>query len=159
MLASLSFFLRHLIFVSLLTTAIPASTVWAEEKMDETITNGYASAFWDSFNNDLASGNLEHYLSHWDDNADRITPTAHAKGIKAIRATYEHYLATYSDFHQTELRRVTEGNVVVSELLTKARNKKTGEELSLPNVAILEFSSMGKVVRARVYLDTAKFNP
>ncbi len=127
--------------------------------IDEERTNEYASAFWNSFNKDLSSGALEVYLKHWDDNAERITPTVHAKGIKAIRAVYENYLATYSDFHQQEIRRIVDGNVVVSELVTTARNKASGEILSLPNVAIVEFNDGGKVSRARVYLDTRKFNP
>jgi len=135
-----------------------SSTLWADN-VDEEKINNYVSAFWNSFNTDLSAGALDSYLSHWDENAERITPTVHAKGMKEIRATYESYLLAFSDFHQTELRRVVEGNVVVSELMTRAKNRKTGVTLSLPNVAILEINEKGKVMRARVYLDTAKFNP
>lgn len=144
------------VFTALLFASPPSL---AADETEESLTNGYATAFWNSFNNDLAAGELETYLAHWDENAERITPTLHARGIDAIRATYKSYLAAYDDFHQTELRRLVDGNVVVSELLTRARDKKTGAVLSLPNVAILEFNDRGKVSRARVYLDTGKFNP
>jgi hypothetical protein len=127
--------------------------------MDADMANRYATAFWNSFNNDLSAGALDVYLKHWDENAERITPTVHAKGIKEIRATYESYLAAFSDFHQEEIRRIVDGNVVVSELITTARNRASGEMLTLPNVAIVELNNNGKVIRARVYLDTRKFNP
>ena len=126
---------------------------------DETLTNERVSAFWKSFNNDLSSGRMEVYLSHWAKDAERITPSIHARGIDEIRATYENYLSAFSDFHQLELRRVVDGNVAVSELLTTAKNRKTGKVLTLPNVAIIELNDEGKVKRARVYLDTAKFDP
>ena len=142
----------------LLSIQLFSSTLWADN-VDEEKINNYVSAFWNSFNTDLSSGALDTYLSHWDEDAERVTPTVHAKGMKEIRATYESYLAAFSDFHQTELRRVVEGNVVVSELMTRAKNRKTGVTLLLPNVAILEINEKGKVVRAKVYLDTAKFNP
>jgi len=135
-----------------------SQTLWAEN-IDEDKINAHVSAFWNSFNTDLSAGELDTYLSHWDENAERITPTVHAKGMKEIRATYESYLTAFSDFHQTELRRIVEGNIVVCELVTRAKNRKTGVSLSLPNVAILEINEKGKVMRARVYLDTAKFNP
>ena len=153
--------LRNAGFVSLLVlcTFYFNSIVHAGDAIDEEKINTYASAFWNSFNQDLSSGELETYLEHWADNAERITPSRHDKGKAAIRVTYRNYLNTYDDFHQEELRRVTEGNTVVSELLTRARHKVTGDLLSLPNVAILEFNEEGKVRRARVYLDTRKFNP
>lgn len=135
------------------------SPIPAADQTQENMTNQYATAFWNSFNTELSAGNLEVYLRHWDKNAERITPTVHAKGIEEIRATYQKYLDAFSDFQQTELRRIVDGNVVVSELLTNARNKATGKLLSLPNVAIVEFNDQGKVMRARVYLDSCKFNP
>jgi ketosteroid isomerase-like protein len=151
----------HVHFIILLISVflLMSPKAQATETMDEERTNDYATAFWNSFNTDLSAGNLEVYLDHWDENAERITPTVHAKGKMEIRATYESYLAAYSDFHQTELRRIVDGNVVVSELLTRARDKVSGAVLSLPNVAIVEFNEAGKVIRARVYLDTRKFNP
>lgn len=148
-------------FKSLLLSALlfTSSFVHGGDAVIESRTDGYATAFWNSFNTDLSAGALEVYLSHWDENAERITPTVHAKGINEIRATYQSYLNAYSDFHQTELRRMIDGNVVVSELLTRARDKVSGALMSLPNVAIVEFNEAGKVIRARVYMDTRKFNP
>jgi limonene-1,2-epoxide hydrolase len=150
---------RHYILLIISLVLLKCPMAFAESAIDETKTNKYVTAFWNSFNNDLSNGALEKYLSHWDENAERITPTVHAKGIKEIRATYKSYLAAYSDFHQEEIRRVIDGNVVVSELVTTARNKASGEMMSLPNVAIVELNEKGKVIRARVYLDTRKFNP
>lgn len=148
-------------FVSLLMAVFMFTSSFghAADAIDESRTDEYATAFWNSFNTDLSAGALEVYLSHWDENAERITPTVHAKGINEIRATYQSYLNAYSDFHQTELRRVIDGNVVISELLTRARDKVSGALLSLPNVAIVEFNEAGKVIRARVYMDTRNFNP
>ena len=117
----------------------------------------YADAFWDSFNTYLAKGALDVYLESWDERAERITPTAHARGIEEIRATYESYLKTYSDLNQTEVRRVVDGNLVVSELMTEAKRRSDGSVLALPNVAMVEFNDAGKVVRARVYMDTSEF--
>ncbi|NKB37443.1 MAG: hypothetical protein GKR93_09785 [Gammaproteobacteria bacterium] len=131
----------------------------ADQAFDESLTDTYSTRFWNSFNNDIASGNLEKYLSHWDENAERITPTVHARGIDEIRATYLRYLDVYTDFRQTELRRVIDRNVSISELITEAKHKVSGEIISLPNVAIVEFNDLGKVIRARVYLDTRKFSP
>ncbi len=136
-----------------------SSRLYSEEAIDESRTHQYATNFWNSFNTELSPDTLELYLNNWDDNAERITPTAHAKGKQAIREVYEKYLAAYSDFHQEEIRRIVDGNIVVSELLTTARNKASGISLSLPNVAIVEFNEKGKVIRARVYLDTRKFSP
>jgi len=148
-------------FKSLLLSVLvlTSSFVHGGDAVVESRTDAYATAFWNSFNTDLSTGALEVYLSHWDENAERITPTIHAKGIKEIRATYQSYLNAYSDFHQTELRRMIDGNVVISELLTRATDKLSGDILSLPNVAIVEFNGVGKVIRARVYMDTRKFNP
>ena len=123
------------------------------------VVDQQASAFWDSFNNDLAKGDLETYLKHWDENAERITPTVHARGIDEIRAVYRGYLEAYSDFHQQEVRRIIDGQTIVSELVTTATNRASGERMTLPNVAIVELNEDGKVIRARVYLDTRIFNP
>ena len=149
----------HYVFLIIFLFLIREPLAFAEGAIDEAKTNEYVTAFWKSFNNDLSNGALEKYLTHWDENAERITPTVHAKGIEEIRATYKSYLAAYSDFHQQEIRRVIDGNVVVSELITTARHKASGEMMSLPNVAIVELNDKGKVIRARVYLDTGKFNP
>lgn len=146
------------LFFSLVLFSLNSPVLAADETL-ENKTNEYATAFWNSFNTELSAGKLETYLAYWDVNAERITPTVHAKGIKEIRATYQSYLDAFSDFQQTEIRRIIDSNVVVSELLTTARNKVTGEFLSLPNVAIVEFNNQGKVIRARVYLDSRKFNP
>ncbi len=156
---NLSRYQGHYVFLIIALVLLKCPLAFAESAIDEAKTNEYVSAFWNSFNNDLSNGALEKYLSHWDKNAERITPTVHAKGIKEIRATYKSYLAAYSDFHQEEIRRIVDGNVVVSELITTARNKASGEMMSLPNVAIVELNEKGKVIRARVYLDTRKFNP
>ena len=147
----------RLLIISLVLLHAPL--VAAQGNIDERKTNEYATAFWDSFNNDLSNGKLDEYLSHWDEKAERITPTVHARGIEEIRATYESYLAAFSDFHQLETRRIVDGNVIVSELITTARDNATGKVLRLPNVAIVEVNEKGKVTRARVYLDTGKFNP
>ena len=61
--------------------------------MKSTLTAGvehFADAFWDSFNNDLAKGALDVYLENWDKQAERITPTVHARGIDEIRAADLH---------------------------------------------------------------------
>ena len=134
-----------------------SSTLYSEETINESLTEQYATNFWNSFNTELSPDTLELYLSNWDENAERITPTLHAVGKQAIRETYESYLSAYSEFHQTELRRIVDGNIVVSELMTTAREKESGVSLSIPNVAIVEFNNKGKVVRARVYFDTKKF--
>jgi ketosteroid isomerase-like protein len=127
------------------------------EPAPENEVEQFADRFWDSFNQHLAKGALDVYLENWDERAERITPTVHARGIDEIRATYEGYLQTYSDLNQTEVRRVVDGNLVVSELLTDAKRKSDGSVLSLPNVAIVEFNEKGKVIRARVYMDTREF--
>ncbi len=145
--------------VLFLCTGLQGFSLSADEAFDEALTEAYATAFWDSFNTDIAAGNLEKYLSHWDENAERITPSVHARGIDEIRATYLRYLEVYTDFKQREIRRVIDGNVSISELITEATHKTSGEMLSLPNVAIVEFNELGKVTRARVYLDTRKFGP
>ena len=143
-----------LLFFSLLFFSIFS---YAENAEQQSRTDIFATTFWNSFNGDLSSGRLEKYLTLWHENAERITPTIHAKGIEEIRATYQSYLSNFSDFHQTEIRRITQDNIAVSELITRATNIKTGEELTLPNVAIVEFDESGKVIRARVYYDTGLF--
>ena len=156
---SLSRYQEYYIFVIIFLFLFRAPLIIAEDTIDEARTNEYATAFWNSFNNDLANGALEKYLTHWDENAERITPTVHARGFEEIRATYKSYLAAYSDFHQQEIRRIVDGNISISELITTAKNRATGEMMTLPNVAIVELNDKGKVIRARVYLDTGKFNP
>lgn len=130
----------------------PSDTRGTQSRMDT-----YADTFWNSFNTHLAKGALEEYLENWDPSAERITPTVHARGIDEIRAIYESYLQTYSDLNQTEIRRVVEGNLVISELITEAKRRSDDSVLSLPNVALVEFNEAGKVIRARVYMDTREF--
>ena len=143
--------------VALLLVFVWNNTQAPGESEPENPVEQFADRFWNSFNQHLAKGALDVYLDNWDEQAERITPTVHARGIEEIRATYEGYLQTYSDLNQTEVRRVVDGNLVISELVTEAKRKSDGSVLSLPNIALVEFNQTGKVIRARVYMDTREF--
>lgn len=112
-------------------------------------------AFLESFNRDLAGGDVEAWLSHWADDAVRASSTQTWNGKGQIRSAYVEVLRTWSDPQLTgERRRVIQGNTVAWEGEFAATFEQNGRPVRVPIAIFLAFNGAGQVQSARFYLDT-----
>ncbi|MEE8555181.1 MAG: nuclear transport factor 2 family protein [bacterium] len=112
-------------------------------------------AFLESFNRDLAGGDVEAWLSHWADDAVRASSTQTWNGKGQIRSAYVEVLRTWSDPRLTgERRRVIQGNTVAWEGEFAATFEQNGRPVRVPIAIFLAFNGAGRVQSARFYLDT-----
>ena len=76
-----------------------------------------------------------------------------ANGTSEIRALYDSIVDNYSGRTHTSTDTVIEGNQASVELITVGIHRETGNQVTIPNVALLTFNESGKVSKAHVYLD------
>ncbi len=112
-------------------------------------------AFLESFNRDLAGGDVEAWLSHWADDAVRASSTQTWNGKGEIRSAYIQVLQVWSDPQLTgERRRVIQGNTMAWEGEFAATFEQNGRPVRVPIAIFLAFNGAGQVQSARLYLDT-----
>ena len=139
-------------FILLLGFVTAAETASAQDRLSSQ-TNQWVTAFFHSFNADLMQGDLDAWMDHWADDAERMTPMGNAKGKAAIRELYVRLSQNYEGMVQRVVGTIIEGNNASVELDTRGIHRATGIEVSMPNVAVLTFNEQGKVTSAHVYLD------
>lgn len=134
-----------------------ASFSLTEIASSEQNTDHLMTAFVSRFNTGFASLNLGSWIELWAEDAEWIGPYGVSQGKAGVRVFVARALTDWEELRYVEKRRLIQGNFIAWEGTFEGVYKRSGKEVKVPMVIVIEFNLAGKIKSNHTYYDTRGF--